>query len=479
MHHHMPPAQKTRILATVGPASRSPETITQLILHGASAFRMNFSHGTHAEHKRSIDIIRKVSRELRVPVAILQDLGGPKIRVGEMAGGKTVILKKGERIAITSRRVLGDARCVSTNCPGIIGDVKAGHHLRINDGIIDLVVRSKDRAALQCEVIAGGELSGRKGINLPHTKLNLPSLTTKDLDDLAFGLAQGIDYVALSFVRSAKDICQLKSVLQKRGAQVPVIAKIEKPEAIDNLEEILDACDGAMVARGDLAIETAIAQVPIYQKEIISKCNKRGLTVITATQMLESMVKNAVPTRAEASDVANAILDGSDCVMLSAETSAGAYPVDAVRTMRDIILSVERSHLSRPHEVKIAHVGDRAAIYPAVAHAGCLAADELRARAIVVFTLSGLTARIVANGRPATRIIAFSPHDAVVRQMGLIWGVTALKIDFIPHTDRMYAAGMEKLRERGILRPGDTVVVLAGNTPMPAGSNMMTIVKVR
>lgn len=472
--HHAP--QKTKILATLGPASRSANVISQLILHGVSAFRLNFSHATHAEHKKTIDTVRKVSKQLHVPVALLQDLGGPKIRTGDIAGGRTIILKKGDNIAITSRHVVGNAQCISTNCPRIIENVQVGHHLLINDGIIDLVVLRKDGKTLNCVVAAGGELSSRKGINLPHTKLDLPSLTQKDLHDLAFGIAEGMDYIALSFVRQAKDVKQLKSILKKRGVRIPVIAKIEKPEAIHNLDDILDECDGAMIARGDLAIETAISSVPLYQKEIIRTCNKRGMTVITATQMLESMVKNAVPTRAEASDVANAILDGTDCVMLSAETSAGRYPVDAVRTMRDIILSVERSPLVGQREIKIAHV-PRHTVYPAVAHSACLAADEVRARAIVVFTLSGLTARVVANSRPATRIIAFSPDDAVVRRLGLIWGVTAFRLDFIPHTDRMISLGKQRLLEKKVARPGDTIVVLAGSTSMPAGSNMMTIVK--
>jgi pyruvate kinase len=467
---------RAKIIATIGPSTRSVDMIARLIEAGVNAFRLNFSHAVIADHEQSIKNIRKVSLEMNRPVAILQDLGGPKLRIGEIAAGKPVILKKGDIVSITSRRVMGNARCFSTNAPQIVENVKVGHHLRINDGIIDLAVRAKDGKTLECEVIAGGELSSRKGINLPHTKLDLPSLTKKDLRDLDFGIAQGVDCIALSFVRQAKDIKQLKNVLKNKEVRVPVIAKIEKPEAIENLDEILDLCDGAMVARGDLAIETAVAAVPIYQKEIIAKCNKRGIMVITATQMLESMVKNVLPTRAEASDVANAIFDGTDCVMLSAETSVGNYPVEAVRTMRTIITAAEESALAK-HEFRISYAKGRA-VYPAIAHSACLAADELRAKAIVVFTMTGLTARVVASTRPATRIVAFSSNEAVLRELSLVWGVTALKLDFIPNTDRMYATGKQQLLQNKIVRRGDTIVVLAGVTPMPAGSNMLNIMKV-
>ncbi|MDP8263307.1 MAG: pyruvate kinase [Candidatus Ancaeobacter aquaticus] len=467
---------KTKILATLGPATSSEKMIKSLICTGVDAFRLNFSHSTHDEHKKLIRIIRKISKELKTSVSIVQDLGGPKIRVGTVNDEKKVYLKKGNSIRIVKKEITGDENCISTNYGDIVNAVKIGQRILINDGIISLRVKEKKNNELICDIIAGGLLSSRKGINLPETKLSLPSLTDKDKKDLLFGLTNNVDYIALSFVRSVSDIQMLKSIIMKQNKKTPVIAKIEKPEAIKNIDAIIDAVDGIMIARGDLAIETAIESVPIYQKKIIQKCREKHVLVITATQMLESMVENAVPTRAEASDVANAIIDGTDCVMLSAETSVGKYPVRVVSTMRRIIKSAQQSLWGKTDYIKMLHLKGYIP-QEAISHSACLAADEMGARAIVVFTLSSKTARLIASRHPQTKIIALTPHSDIVRQLYLVWGVTPICYNFNKNGGLMFEKAIDMLISQKYIAKGNILVIVTGETHSPALSNMLKILQ--
>ncbi|MFC2149330.1 pyruvate kinase [Candidatus Auribacterota bacterium] len=466
--------QKTKILVTLGPASRSKSVIRAMAEAGADAFRLNFSHSTHSEHAEIIDNIRSVSKKLGRHIGILQDLGGPKIRVGEMEGDEPVLLKRGGFITITSSNIKGSSKIISTNYRGLVGAVRVGEHIRINDGIVDLIVRKKGKSSVYCEVVSGGELSARKGINLPHTKLKLPSMTRKDLFDLEFGISRGVDYIALSFVRKASDVELLKKILMRKKKDIPVIAKIEKPDALKNLDSIINASDGIMVARGDLATETNIESIPIHQKEIIKKCNKAGMLVITATQMLESMVTNALPTRAESTDVANAIFDGTDVVMLSEETSVGRYPVKAVQTMNNIIIEAENSEFMGDGSVAGLQSG-KEPVSNTVTHAACFAAEEVSARAILVFSISGLTAKKVAGYHPNTPIIAFSPSPDTLRRMSLVRGVKAVELGFFSSTEKMIDRGLRKIRELKLVRKGDLVVLISGGSSHYISANMMKI----
>lgn len=466
--------RKTKIVATMGPASNSPKVIDELLLAGVNVCRLNFSHGTHEEHKSVICDIRAAAMRLDLPVAILLDLRGPKIRTGYLEKG-SVELKRGEMINITTEDIKGDERLISTTYKELPRDVKPGDRILIDDGLIEVRVRGVNGNQVECEVIYGGILKEHKGMNLPGVNVSAPSLSQKDMEDMDFGIAQGVDYVALSFVRRASDVVALKDYLKGKGADIPIIAKIEKPEALESLESILEESDGIMVARGDLGVELSAEEVPIAQKKMISMANTAGKIVITATQMLESMITNQRPTRAEASDVANAVFDGTDALMLSGETAVGKYPVKAVEMMAKIAVQAEEADLTHRQLMrrKKAVAGS---FSQAVAFASYAASEELHSKAIVVFSQSGSTAKLVSKLRPPTPIVAFTPLEETKRRLSLVWGVQPFCIEFGGHTDEMVCRGESALLNYGLAELGDTIVVVSGTkVGMRGATNMMKI----
>ena len=448
--------RKTKIVCTIGPASSSRKMLKKLMLAGMNVARLNFSHGTHEEHGKVLERVRALAKSLNRSVAVLQDLQGPKIRTGKIKGG-SLELKSGEEFVITSRRIVGEPGVISTSYGGIIKDLDKGHSILMDDGLMELKVLRKKKTDLICKVVTGGILRESKGINLPGVKTRIPSLTKKDKEDLRFGIEMGVDYVAISFVRSAKDVKTLKKELKLLGADLPVIAKIEKPQALDELEEILDVCEGIMVARGDLGVELSPEKVPVAQKMMIRKANLKRKLVITATQMLESMTDHPIPTRAEASDVANAILDGTDAVMLSGETSVGRYPVKTVQMMERIALQAE-TELS--HE---SHTYPKTSSFPdAISESACLAAENLGLKSIVAFSRSGFTARLISKYRPSVPIIALTHDEGVKRQLALHWGVDPIIMPLLESTDQMINAVEDLLLEQKLLRKNDRIALLSG-----------------
>ena len=465
-------SKRTKIIATIGPASSSSTIIARLIRAGMDAARLNFSHGDRRDHTWRIQLIRNEAAKAGKQIAIIQDLQGPKLRVGAMQND-AVPLKRGDMLTLTTKKVIGTADLVSVTYPRLTKDLKAGDIVLLDDGRLELRVARKDAHGLTCKVIRGGVLKSHKGVNLPGARLSLPSLSRKDKDDLKFGVKQGVDYIALSFVRTAQDILLTRKFVHSLGANIPLIAKIEKPEAIQNLDEIICASDGIMVARGDLGVEMSSEQVPLLQKKIIEACKWAEKPVITATQMLESMIENPQPTRAEASDVANAILDGTDCVMLSGETAMGNYPVQAVEVMARFAVQTETSLNPWPPDVHISGPDE------SVAHAACRAAEEQQAHAIVTFTQSGSTALLVSKHRPRMSIIAPTPFDLVARKMSLYWGVTPILLKTKRTTDDMIASVERAMIFRNLARQHDLIVITAGVPVGVAGStNMMKIHRV-
>jgi pyruvate kinase len=435
--------------------------IRKLIQAGMNVARLNFSHGTHEEHAHSISILREAAVALKKPIAILADLQGPKIRTGALAGGGTVLLRTGQRFVITTAKVLGDSTRVNTTFYPMPREVKRGDRILLSDGLIELRVKSTTHHEVICQVANGGLLGENKGINLPGVKLHVPALTQKDRADLRFALSQGADYIAVSFVRRPEDVVLAKTLVKRAKKDTPVIAKLEKPEAIENLEEILRVADGVMVARGDLGVEMNPECVPVVQKNIIARARENRRPVITATQMLESMTENPRPTRAEASDVANAIFDGSDAVMLSAETATGKYPVEAVGMMARIIEEAEASIQEFPRPAGT----ERLKVAETVAELVCHASRELHMKVIAVFTHSGFTARLVSRYRPLVPIIAFSPEATTRRRMALLWGVTPKSIADIKKMDALPAIAEKRLVEERLVKKGDVIGIVAG-TPM-------------
>lgn len=474
----VPSLRKTKILATVGPACDTPELIEQLVIAGVNGFRLNFSHGNYDYFQPLIGIIRAISRKLEVPVAILQDLQGPKIRVASLKDGKPVRLIPGTKFVLTTRDVPGNDQIVSTTYQGLPADVRVGNRILLDDGNLELNVCAVTDTDVETEVIIGGDLKEHKGINLPGVHVSAPSLTEKDLKDARFGAEMGVDYIALSFVRTAADILQLKTVLGDiNHSEIKVIAKIEKPEAVKNLSEILDVADGVMVARGDLGVEVSTERVPLLQKMIIEKANKAEKLVITATQMLESMVTASRPTRAEASDVANAILDGTDVVMLSQETAVGVNPVKAVKTMSAIAHYTESDESCfqlaeriRPEEV--------VTFTHAIVHAARSAVEVLGARAVLIFTQSGATAQLASSQRPECNIFAISPVEKSYQQMALVWGITPHLSEFIPDLEEMVKKAEDTLLASKLIESGDVVVLIAGTNPTRGATNMMKIERI-
>ena len=453
--------RRTKIVCTIGPASRSPRMIERMMRAGLDVARLNFSHSSHADHARSIAHLRETSRRLGKPIAILADLQGPKIRTGALAGGGPVTLRTGQRFVITTARVLGDSTRVSTTFRPLPREVRKGDRILLSDGLIELRVQGVRGAEVSCEVVNGGELGEHKGINLPGVHLRVPALTVKDRADLAFALAHDVNYVAVSFVRRPEDVVQAKAAIRRARKDTPVIAKLEKPEAIENLDAILRVADGVMVARGDLGVEMNLERVPVVQKEIIARAREFRRPVITATQMLESMTQNPRPTRAEASDVANAIFDGTDAVMLSAETAAGCYPVESVAMMARIIEQAEASIRDFPRAVPM----EQMKVAETVAELACHASRELHMKVIAVFTHSGFTARLVSRYRPQTPIIAFSPESETRRRLALIWGVVAKNIRDVRKIDGLAQIAEKRLLEERLVRKGDVITIVAG-TPM-------------
>jgi pyruvate kinase len=464
--------KRTKIIATIGPASSSPAIIAKLIRAGMDAARVNFSHGDWNDHTRRIRLIRHEAEKAGKQIAIIQDLQGPKLRVGAVQND-AVTLRRGDTLVLTSRKVIGTSTLLSVAYPRLTKDLKAGDQILLDDGGLELKVLTKAAGGLRCKVVRGGVLGSHKGVNLPGAKLSLPSLSHKDKADLRFGIAQGVDYIALSFVRTANDIKATRQFLKMHGVDIPIIAKIEKPEAIQNLDEIISAADGVMVARGDLGVEMSPEQVPLLQKKIINACNLAEKPVITATQMLENMIESTQPTRAEASDVANAILDGTDCVMLSGETAMGKYPVQAVEVMARIAVQAETSVSPIPPDVHISGPDE------SVAHAACRAAEEQHAKAIVTFTQSGSTALLVAKHRPRMGIIAATPFEHIARKVSLYWGVTPVILKTKKTTDDMIASVERIMFEKKLAKLRDLIVITAGVPIGVAGStNMMKIHRV-
>ncbi len=460
--------RRTKIVCTLGPATNSPEMIARLIDAGMNVARINFSHGTHEEHERTIGLVREISREKGIPVAVLQDLSGPKIRIGEMK--KRVELKKGQHFVLYRDERVGDEKGASTNYPELVAALRPGDSILLADGALNLKVIEQSPEALVCEVVVGGPLSSHKGINVPSRSLPVPSLTEKDRADLELGIRLEVDYIALSFVRKPGDVMKLKSLLHRAEVQIPVIAKIEKHEALDAIEEIVGIADGVMVARGDLAVETPLEKVPIVQKQIIRLCNDHAKPVITATQMLQSMVNLPRPTRAEAADVANAVLDGTDAVMLSEETTIGKYPLETVRTMHRILVATENSLRYRGEEAHMVHRG-KSSVPGAVAHAAVDMAHDLQAAAIVTPTRSGTTARLVSCFRPQIPIVALCNNDVVRRRLSLVWGVYPYHVEELTETDTVFRVAQKTSRENGFARTGEKIIITAG---LPLGASGRT-----
>jgi pyruvate kinase len=452
-----------------------PEIIKEMIQAGTDAFRLNFSHGSHEFFLPIIDRIRSIAASLNEPIAILQDLQGPKIRTGTLKDHKPVVLQAGAKFVITIRQVEGSQSEVSTNYLGMPLDVKAGDTILLDDGAIELKVSDVDSENISTQVISGGILGEKKGINLPGTQISAPSITEKDIADARFGVDMQVDYIALSFVRTAWDVLVLKNLLNEWNyPDVKIIAKIEKPEAVKNIREILEVADGVMVARGDLGVELPPERVPLIQKKIIERANKAEKLAITATQMLESMVHSIRPTRAEASDVANAILDGTDVLMLSQETAAGDYPVRAVKMMANIARYTE-SDEELFQKIEFVRPQKKTNFTHGVVHSARAAAVEMKARAIVVFTESGMTAHLASCQRPPSPIYAFTPNEKTFRNLALVWGVQPILFESIPSTDSMIRRAEEILLATGAASKGDVIVIVSGTNRVRGATNMMKI----
>jgi pyruvate kinase len=455
-------SRSAKIVCTIGPASSSAEMIVRLMEAGMDVARLNFSHGTHAEHAQTITRLRKASAELARPIAILADLQGPKIRTGTLEGGGVIRLAPSQKFTISTRKIEGTTYGVCTTYRRLPREVHAGDRILLGDGLIELRVLSTTSNSVECSVVNGGELGEHKGINLPGVKLQIPAMTTKDHEDLEFALKNEVNYVAVSFVRRPEDVLSAKRAMAKLKRNVPVIAKLEKPEAIENLDAILAVADGVMVARGDLGVEMSLERVPVVQKLIIAKACEARLPVITATQMLESMTTNPRPTRAEASDVANAIFDGTDAVMLSAETASGAYPLEAVQMMDRIIREAEANNHKvlrpQPRQFNIPETS---------AELVCHASQELQMKAIAVFTRAGSIARLTSKHRPSIPIIAFSPVQETRRMVALYWGVIPRTIGIVNSVEEMVGVAEKRLLEEKIVRHGDVVGMVAGTPFLP------------
>ena len=432
--------KKTKVVCTMGPNTNDRELLKKLIENGMDVARFNFSHGDHEEQKSRMDLLKELRQELNTNTAILLDTKGPEIRTGVLKGGKRIMLKAGEQFTLTTEEIEGDESKVSITYEGLVQDVDAGRVILIDDGLIELKVVGKSEKEIFCEVINGGELGERKGVNVPNVAVRLPAITEKDKDDIRFGVEQGIDFIAASFVRNAECVLEIKAYLKELGAPyVPIIAKVENAEGIKNIDEIIRAADGVMVARGDLGVEIPAEEVPYLQKMIIQKCNMNFKTVITATQMLDSMMRNPRPTRAEVTDVANAVYDGTDAVMLSGETAQGKYPLEALQMMVHIIQNTEQ-HLD--YEGMLEKTGGhlKSGVSSAIGYSSVLAASNLNAKCIITPSVSGATARVVSNLRPRQVILGVTPNERTLRRMSIYWGVKPIKSQAFNTTCLLYTS---------------------------------------
>lgn len=476
--------KKTKVVCTMGPNTNDRELLKRLIENGMDVARFNFSHGDHEEQKDRMDLLKELRQELNTNTAILLDTKGPEIRTGVLKGGKKLMLKEGEQFILTTEQIEGDETKVSITYEGLVHDVDAGKVILIDDGLIALKVIGKNEKDIFCEVINGGELGERKGVNVPNVAVRLPAITEKDKDDIRFGVEQGIDFIAASFVRNAECVLEIKAYLKELGAPyIPIIAKVENAEGIKNIDEIIRAADGVMVARGDLGVEIPAEEVPYLQKMIIQKCNTNFKTVITATQMLDSMMRNPRPTRAEVTDVANAVYDGTDAVMLSGETAQGKYPLEALQMMVHIIQNTEQ-HLD--YDEILGKTGGhlKSGLSSAIGYSSVLAASNLNAKCIITPSVSGATARVVSNLRPRQVILGVTPNERTLRRMSIYWGVRPIKSQAFNTTDDICDGAIELAKVKQFVEPGEVVVLTAG-IPSPnvkkersATSNMMRIATV-
>ena len=468
--------RKTKIVCTIGPSTNTPEKIRELVDAGMDVVRLNFSHGSHAEHKKVIDHIRQVSDELKVNISILMDLQGPKIRVGLMKEGSQII-ETGQYVNLTPEDIEGDQNIIPIDYPHLFKDAKEGDTILMDDGLLEFRIIKVEESGITARCEVGGLLKSRKGVNLPNVNLSISAITEKDVEDLNFGLAEVIDFVALSFVRFAEDVQEIISKIRARGSHAGVIAKLEKPEALNQIDEIIEEADGIMVARGDLGIELASERVPLIQKQIINKCKQAGKPVITATQMLESMIVNPRPTRAESSDVANAVLDGTDAVMLSGESAVGKYPIDATRQLDKICRNMElrADSIYRDLEFNKPEWKEKQ-IVESLSYSCISISDSVDAKAIAVITHSGTTARRIAKYRPEVPVVAFTESVEVLRQLNLVWGVAPIKLDRIFDTEESVKLMEEYLKDEGLVTTDDRVVLATGiPVAMRGRTNMVKV----
>ncbi len=464
--------RKAKIVCTIGPTSQSEEMLIKLIKSGLDVARLNFSHGTHEDHLKSIKLIRKLSEKLGKPISILQDLQGPKIRVGKFKN-PPIALKTGAEFIITTRKIEGNAEEVGTSYKNLPNDVEIDDNILINDGLIKLKVIGKNETDVKCRVIVGGPLYDHKGVNLPGVKISEPSLTAKDREDLSFGIAHDVDYVALSFVRDADSIYEIKKIIGDK--KIPVVAKLEKPEALDNLEAIVEATDVVMVARGDLGVEISTQKVPVVQKRIIELCQKKSVPVITATQMLDSMIVNPTPTRAEATDVANAVFDGTDAVMLSGETAFGKYPLEAVQMMDSIVREAEAhtKYFRLKHSDPDRH--ETVSFSRSICDAAYHSAVDISAKLIVVFSESGYTAKEMSKLRPQIPIVALTTHKNTLSRLPLIWGALPLYLDRKIKIESNLKELENFLKSHKLVKKGDKIVIIAGFSMNVGGTNLLRL----
>lgn len=464
--------KRTKIVATLGPASSNPKVLKRMVEAGLNVVRLNMSHGTKEEHRERIDLVRRVEKETGRPIPVLMDLCGPKIRIGKLSK-EPLFLHRGDLVVLTTGKP--EKGKITVNYPKLHEEVKKGETILLADGAFRLKVKEVKGKDIICEVLVGGPLTSHKGVNLPHTELSVPALTEKDREDVKFGVEVGVDLIALSFVRKAEDVLELKELLRSLGKEIPVIAKIEKPEAVKNADEIIRVSDGVMVARGDLGVELPIEKVPVIQKQLIKKANEAGKPVITATQMLKSMVDLPVPTRAEVTDIANAVLDGTDALMLSEETAVGKYPIKVIRTMSKVAKEAEKIYPYRRYsELPAENLQD------SLAKSACNLSREVKVKAIVPFTRSGATAMAVAKFRPPVPIYAVTHDRETFRRLNLVWGVEPLLTVPAESTDRIIKLSIEAAKEKKLVKKGDRIIVLAGApTGIPGTTNLLKVVTVK
>lgn len=475
--------RRTKMVCTMGPNENNYE-LMKAMAEIMDVARFNFSHGDHEEHLGRLELLRKVRKEVGRPIAALLDTKGPEIRTGLLVGGQKITLEEGEKIILTTEEVLGTKDKIFINYDKLHEDVKPGNVILIDDGLIGLEVEAVKGVEIFCKVTNGGELGERKGVNVPGVPIQLPSITEKDVEDIKFGLAEDFDFVAASFIRSADAVRQIRSLIDEAGSQMKIISKIESQEALDNIDAIIEASDGIMLARGDLGVEIEAKRIPQLQKEIIQKCNYHGKLVITATQMLDSMIRNPRPTRAEVTDVANAVYNGTDAVMLSGESANGKYPLEAAKTMASIVEYTEQFLDYKQFKTRMVEK----TVYESIGNAMCAAsvttASELKAAAIVASTLSGVTASMISKYRPITPIYALSPSQVVTRQMMLFWGVTPIWARRAETTDELFESSIEELKDRKLLKSKDICVITAGvlsrlqRKQAPTGTNIMRVIEV-